>query len=702
MSQRGGEELPSTPSEAFLTARESPSQNAQQTPECYFPIVGETTVNVDQEQGGPPFAAGGQFEEGNQPGSYRPSTSSGALLDSSQQPTSTEPRAASSCNPTLPRGQLPNWREIKRRLQQVFKINHAAAQVACTIVLVSLFTLIRPIEEAYPSNTVYITIAAVVVTQPNQTASVRLFAQRLIGVIVAAILSLCVLGLDAIIPPKSCLDCSWKPYAIGVILFIFIYTTASVRESLPGQAYTTKLTDLTFVITLLGAYDDLLHNPDTPRYAPPLARMASMIIGTLLSLAGAFIFWPVRITLVHRVVTGNLFKDIAGYFHDLVHEGYLREPSQSVTPASPHRLETQWSSTSRTIAVEGGMDILGSEEAVTAQPLEGLPKRGIRAKLGWLLGKAPPSETEHRPAAPRPEQSDITSADSTTADQSILTLDDWERVIDDAVKREEEDIVKEFHEKTHPAAVHIIRTLEKERARLEASYQVEVRWTQSPHFVHIAPLDQVIRRLRLLFYQLAGLYSDRLITLRALSPRLLESAHLVGNTIMSEWLTAWTLDAAALMHAMAAQPLGDTESFHVSTYTTSLCNALTDLGDVVLWTTSQGTRVIGSAELSARLEVIVQEVIKRRDVLETHLLKLRTKLMNPSQGDDAPDPSHKGKEPCGCGKIVASKGVSEGQAPNESPPVLAFQYTTYVHLWEITEVVLSAARAVGRMINAYA
>ncbi|TPX60232.1 hypothetical protein PhCBS80983_g01949 [Powellomyces hirtus] len=676
-------------------------------------------------------------------------------------------------HPTQPHEQPPNWREVKGKLERYFKINSAGAQVAFTVLLVALFTLINPLEDRFPTNTVYIVIATVIVASPNQTISVRLYTQRLIGVVVAGVLSLAVLGLDALVAPRYCLDCSYKPYAVGFILFFFIYCSVSLRESIPGQAYTSKLTDMTFVITLLGAYDDLRKNPESQRYAPPLARMASMVVGLLLTMIGASIFWPVRVNLVHRIETGNLFKEMASYFHDLIHEGYLKDPSQIPHLSDHRRMSAQWGGTVESIAVGGGMDVIGSEEAAAAPrlTLDRTQKVRTRSAMGWVFGDVPPPAASAPPTPPPSSTPPSGSRDThspVVIDMPVsgAPVDNptlWQQMFEDALDKghsdsDGPDIVKTFHEKTHPAAVHIIRTLEKERARLEASYQVEVRWTQRPHFIPIAPLTQVIRRLRLLYYQLSGLYSDRLITLRALSPRFLESAHLATNSSMSEWVTTWMSDAVALMHVINSSST-DPALFSMERYTSTLCKALIDLGDVVLWTTSQGQRIIGSAELAARLEVTVEEVLEKRDALEEELLRIRKQLL---ESDSAASPASSSSPPASSSlpthpvqpyqtdltndphyndfpssssttahvrrssrnRVFGSPPIpaphphslshdrhhgAAGALTADRPPdpyletraILAFQYATYVRLWEITEVVLSAARAVGKLIKVY-
>ncbi|KAI8819811.1 uncharacterized protein EV422DRAFT_532348 [Fimicolochytrium jonesii] len=637
-------------------------------------------------------------------------------------------------NPTLSPGHKSNWRETKEKLHRNFKVNSAGAQVAFTIVLVALFTLINPLQDAAPTNTLYLPIAAIVVASPNQTISVRLYTQRLIGVFVAGCAALAVLGLDAVIPPKSCIDCAWKPYAVGIILFAFIYGSVSIRESVPGQAYTSKLTDLTFIITLLGAYDDLKKNPDSARYAPPLGRMASMVFGLLLTMFGASVFWPVRVNLVHRITAGNLFKDMASYFKDLVEQGYVRELPEMLTLYTRPRMYSKRTDTTESIAVAGGMDVIGSEEAAAAPRLKvrenGTPRFTKGSSMAWLLGRPEPHDVEHG-------NQDVEEINTDAPEE---TKSPWERALDDVLKDDDHDpndIVLQFHQKTHPIAVGIIRTLEKERARLEASYQVEVRLHQKPHFVPVAPLTQVIRRLRLLFYQLSGLYSDRLITLRALSPRFLDSSYITENTALSEWVAVWMQDATSmikLMHARSQQAEGGT-AFSMQKYSLSLCNALTDIGEIVLLTTVQGARVIGSAELAARLAVTVNELVARRHFLEAELLAMRKQLIDgpPLVFPRLRDETHEQPE-LGAGPSATSarpqfqSQPSEGhgsrvfghQQPSSSrafPPapelgnvaaaqaenqaILAFQYSTYIHVWEITEVVLSSARAVGKLIKVY-
>ncbi|KAJ3157214.1 hypothetical protein HDU89_002626 [Geranomyces variabilis] len=680
-----------------------------------------------------------------------------------------------------------SWRELRGRLDKYLKINGAGAQVASCILMTSLFTLINPLEDRFPTNTVYLVIATVVIAAPNQTISVRLYAQRLIGVVVAGLLSLIVLGLDALIEPRNCLECSYKPYAVGLILFFFIYCSASVRESIPGQAYTSKLTDLTFVITLLGAYDDLRKDSDTPRYATPLARMASMVVGLFLTMIGSSIFWPIRVNLVHRVITGNLFKDMSSYLHDLIHEGYLQDPSRIPLMTDQGRMSNQWGGTVESIAVPGGMDVIGSEEAAAAPrlALDRTQRVGPRTAIGMVFGSRhrppPPSNNEERDARRSNDgQRHPTAVPSfpPSADPLILDLpasspipygarqSQWELMFEDALDKDGDyDLVKNFHEKTHPAAVHIIRTLEKERARLEASYQVEVRWTQRPHFIRIGPLNQVIRRLRLLFYQLTGLYSDRLITLRALSPRFLDSAHISPNSSMSVWVSTWMADAVALLHVLHASSTDPNRTFTLEGYSAALCNALVNLGEVVLWTTTQGHRIIGAAELAARLAVTVDDVLKERGNLEEELLRLRALLMAapPADGDGTATASAKAAQqegessflkpqPHAAAATAAPYVVDDDDIPQPlpamplptttrvfgaaTPPatsaaggatnsrphprplqhglddrspdpyeetraILAFQYGTYVKLWEITEVVLSAARAVGKLVAVY-
>ncbi|KAJ3161835.1 hypothetical protein HDU86_006606 [Geranomyces michiganensis] len=681
-----------------------------------------------------------------------------------------------------------SWRELRGRLDKYLKINAAGAQVASCILMTSLFTLINPLEDHFPTNTVYLVIATVVIAAPNQTISVRLYTQRLIGVVVAGLLSLIVLGLDALVAPRSCLECSYKPYAVGLILFFFIYCSASVRESIPGQAYTSKLTDLTFVITLLGAYDDLRKEPDSARYAPPLARMASMIAGLFLTMIGSAIFWPIRVNLVHRVITGNLFKDMSSYLHDLIHEGYLQDPAKIPLMTDQARMSNQWGGTVESIAVAGGMHVIGSEEAAAAPrlALDRTQRVGPRTAIGMVFGtRSPASGNENAASDSSHVRTDSHMRHATagpvlppSANPLILDLptnspippygtrqSQWELMFEDALDRDGAyDLVKNFHEKTHPAAVHIIRTLEKERARLEASYQVEIRFTQRPHFIRIGPLNQVIRRLRLLFYQLTGLYSDRLITLRALSPRFLDSAHISPNSSMSVWVSTWMADAVALMHVLYASSTDPNRTFTLEAYSASLCNALVNLGEVVLWTTTQGHRIIGAAELAARLAVTVDDVLKERSNLEEELLRLRALLMAapPAEGEDTataaaqqgdtglPLPSHAtasaaaapyvidtddvpqplpamplptttrvfgAATPAAASASSTTPGTSARPHPRplqhdlhddrsrnpyeETRAILAFQYGTYVKLWEITEVVLSAARAVGKLVAVY-
>lgn len=228
---------PPTPAESYHTAQEIPRQiNAPTDAPCYFPVLHEASSLQDTSS--PQSLSASSL--------HPPSTeSSQEILQAPLGPRRT------TAFPTVPRGELPNWREIKGKLTRLVGFNHAGAQVGLTIILVALFTLIKPIHQKFPTNSIYIVIASVIVAEPNQTASVRLFTQRLIGIVAAGLLSLAVLGLDALVPPKNCLDCLWKPYAVGLTLFIFIYVCVSVRESVPGQAYTSKLTDLTFVITLV-------------------------------------------------------------------------------------------------------------------------------------------------------------------------------------------------------------------------------------------------------------------------------------------------------------------------------------------------------------------------------------------------------------------------------------------------------------------
>ncbi|KAI9100639.1 hypothetical protein DFS34DRAFT_495419 [Phlyctochytrium arcticum] len=528
-----------TPAETFRTARETPALDSSSPNDSYFPQVAaeaadngrpSSTSRDDNRSSeellsqdldavshadkllaqhvGPIVESPGNpyFTTVPPP----PTSSFGTVLPNGPPtaPATTSPnrssfsRTGQGHNPTLPPGQAPNWREIKGNIRRIVKFNRSGAQVACTILLVSLLSLIKPLEERFPSNTVYVVIAAIVVAEPNQTASLRLLMQRLIGVLIAGVVSLAILGLDAIVWPQNCLNCSYKPYVVGGLLFVFIYIVVSVRESVPGQAYSSKLMDLTFVVLLLGAYNDLLKSPDSPRYAPPLARMASVVVGVALTTAGAFIFWPQRLTVVHRVVTAKLFKDMASYFHDLVENGYTSLPSHpnDAFNQSIYRLEPGWTATTRTIAVEGGMEVLGSQEAVTAQGEHRSKKKSPKSRpgVGGLFGRQPPVPVP----VPDIETGSIQQPSEVNCGSSVASepaFADWGRIMTDTTIPELEDhpdLARKFHEKTHPAAVHIIRTLEKERARLEASYKVEVRWTQTPHFVPIGPLDQVIRRLR--------------------------------------------------------------------------------------------------------------------------------------------------------------------------------------------------------------
>ncbi|KAJ3017915.1 hypothetical protein HKX48_003285 [Thoreauomyces humboldtii] len=747
--------------DTFATPRETPSQT--QPPKSYFPILGdadlehlaETTPAVAESPsssnaslnrqadtvGADPRSSGWESTS-----SFQPLTSGTSEADLLPSPSNLngDPTVGAATRGRGGGGHPAHWREMKGRLERYFKINSAGAQVAFTVLLVALFTLISPLEDRFPTNTVYIVVATVVVASPNQPISIRLYTQRLIGVTVAGILSLIVLGLDALVAPRNCLDCSYKPYAVGIILFCFIYCSVSLRESIPGQAYTSKLTDLTFVITLLGAYDDLRKDPGSKRYAPPLARMASMIVGLLLCMAGSSVFWPVRVNLVNRVVTGNLLKDMAAYFHDLIHEGYLHDPTKLPVISNFTRMTAQWGGTVESIAVGGGMDVIGSEEAAAAPRLaltRSEKKRPLGA-IGWVFGQSSTAPADPERGGPDLMVDELAVASGTARPTT------WEQILEHTLEGshlpgdDEDDPVKSFHEKTHPAAVHILRTLEKERARLEASYQVEVRWTQQPHFIPIAPLNQVIRRLRLLFYQLSGLYSDRLITLRALSPRFLDSAALADDSSCSPWVKLWVQDAVSLMHLMhssASSSSTDPAAFSLERYTASLCNALISLGDIVLWTTSQGHRIIGTAELAAKLKVTVEEVLARRTVLETELLRIRGEILAATL-DNPPNDllmDHPPPVPPAPAAAAASSsgsratgrvfGATMGKTPPVTPlprtfgiededdddyghnpagpattrAILAFQYSSFVKLWEITEVVLSTARAVGKLIKVY-
>ncbi|KAJ3300191.1 hypothetical protein HK104_003419 [Borealophlyctis nickersoniae] len=582
--------------------------------------------------------------------------------------------------PTLPRGQCPGWSDI--RPSHYFKLNYAGAQVALTILIACLFTLIKPVQTAWPDNPLFVALAVVICSEPNQTASIRLFAQRLFGVVIAGGLSILILFIDTILPPVSCLSCNWKPYAVAAIIFIFFYTTVTIRETVPAQAYTSKLTDLTFLLTFLVAYDDQRRG-EQATYLRPLTRLASIVLGIALTMLGAFLFWPVRVNLVHRIITANLFKEFAGFVYDVMHEGFLgptetegsgenggKSGAENNKPSLAfHGLQGNFNRTDVTIAVEGGMEVLGSQEAVMANAYSAKGKRASR----W--------GNQQRGA----EAEELRAAEMEDSDEEL----------------DEETVEKRFRTKLHPAAVKILRTLEKERARLEASYQIEFRAADRPHFVPVAPLDQVIRRLRLFFYQIVALYAERLVELRGYRLQNLQGDEAPSNPF---WYMAWVEDTKAFCASLSSQnlafcgpsssnlPSHESGSFDMVRYVSSVCLAFSDLGDVVLLTTSRARPVpIGAAELEARLEVILRDLIKARDGLEVELLRVREQLTEWKIGGN-PQETRSHLSAPGAGLMVPR--IASG-------PVVALRYAFLLRVWEMTETLVSTIYAVERMVRAY-
>ncbi|KAJ3054717.1 hypothetical protein HK097_001060, partial [Rhizophlyctis rosea] len=520
--------------------------------------------------------------------------------------------------PTLPKGQMPAWSDL--RLKHRMKLNKAGAQVAMTILLAASFMLIKPVGEAWASNPVYVAMSAIVVAEPNQTASVRLFAQRLIGVTLSGAFSILILYLDSILPPQGCLHCSWKPYTVAIIIFIFFYFIVTVRETVPAQAYTSKMVDLTFLITFLAAYDDQRNGVPWDNYAPAFTRLGSVALGILLTMIGAFLFWPVRVSVVHRVITGNLFKDFSSFLYDVLREGYLhpsvRLPPDSVairiedvdsdseedvdSPIGRDRVDSnilkEHSDRTNGVVVTDGMEVLGSQNATTAETMTRPPKKKWHPNMHqWKKKK---KKVYFRNLTGSAQESDEEE------DDGVLTA-------------------TRFRSKIHPAAVKILRTLEKERARLEASYQVEFR--------------------------AIALYGDRLVELRGLAA---ESRQNLETTTNPFWHAAWVDDTTALTESFPAPsepspPTASTptysygtqppfpgaanetdECFDLAKYVSSLCVTLMDLGDITLATTSRARAVpVGAAELCARLEVVTTEVGRARENLEAELMRIR-KLIN--------------------------------------------------------------------------
>ncbi|KAJ3034971.1 hypothetical protein HDV00_004512 [Rhizophlyctis rosea] len=668
--------------------------------------------------------------------------------------------AASPSMPTLPKGQIPSWSDL--RIKHRLKFNTAGAQVALVILMAASFILIKPIGEIWASNPVYVAMSAIVVAEPKQTASVRLFAQRFLGILLSGAFSIFVLYLDSILPPQGCLHCSWKPYVSALITFIFFYVIVTVRETVPAQAYTSKMVDLTFLITFLSAYDDQRNGIPWDNYTPALTRLGSVALGIMLTMIGAFLFWPVRVNVVHRRITGDLFKDFAGFIYDVLHEGYLtpvkRKPesvaiqiedvdpsdssdddSDTATPQTarssfePHSLENQFDNTDVTVAVGGGMDVLDSQEAVTAETVRrprkkkrwhpNIFKKAKKNKKVWfrnLPGSAQESDEEE--------------------DDGVITA-------------------TRFRAKIHPAAVKILRTLEKERARLEASYKVELRMNQSPHFVPTAPLDKVIRRLRLLFYQVVSLYSERLVELRGVRA---ESRQTMETTSNPFWHTAWVDDTTSLSHSFpsttavthptshpyqqpyqspfspsTATTITDDEIFDLAKYISSICVTLMDLGDVTLATTSRARAVpVGAAELCARLEVVAREVGRAREGLEGELVRVRG-LINArfdglGTGIMSPISSRRGSTVVG--GVLSGMGIGSGNGVGGvkglgdvrafgsggsggmaveiggreksvedglKGSVVALRYALLIRVWEMSESVVGAVYDVERLVRAY-
>ena len=254
------------------------------------------------------------------------------------------------------------------------------------------------------------------------------------------------------------------------------------------------MVDLTFLITFLAAYDDQRNGIPWNNYAPAFTRLGSVALGILLTMIGAFLFWPVRVSVVHRVITGNLFKDFSAFLYDVLREGYLhpsvRLPEDAVgiqiedaeaefdsdvdSPIEKDRVDSntlkhQADQENEMTVNREGMDVLGSQNIAAAETM----KRPARKKWHpnmhhWKKKK---KKMYFRNLSGSAQESDEEE------DGGVLTA-------------------TRFRSKIHPEAVKILRTLEKERARLEASYQVEFRASERPHIVSVAPLDRVIRRLR--------------------------------------------------------------------------------------------------------------------------------------------------------------------------------------------------------------
>lgn len=328
-----------------------------------------------------------------------------------------------------------------------------------------------------------------------------------------------VLYLDSISSPTSGLDSPpWKPALIALLLMIATYTITALRTLNPQVGYFDRVTLLTIHILLLTQiYNQSINanfnsSPSTS-LSSAMLRAGLIALGIVIPMAGSLLFFPLTISMARNRAVQRCLTDLAEFWQNLYTFGLAVDPSLLLPKERNISRMAELNSTRLTISTKPN-SAAGTASSGSKSPSHQTP---------------PPPRNEH-------EGTDLEmKAGGPSSNNETIHLFRDSHITASSFLSPEQQLRKQVH----PISISIIRTLERERERLEVGVERDFRFVnQRPKvkiinppslsplltlllsptkFIPIKPVDQVVRRLRNLYYHLISIYIDRLGTFKLLS-----------------------------------------------------------------------------------------------------------------------------------------------------------------------------------------
>ena len=207
-----------------------------------------------------------------------------------------------------------------------------ATQTATAVLLASLLNLSGAFKGVLDGNT-WAVLTVLVVSEATHGALIRKGVQRMIGTTIGGVYGLVMLSVLFAMPP-DCLQCGWKPFAVGAMIFASTFIISYFKLRNAQQAYAYTICALTVILVLLGEWDDAAHGsenwtPGIPFYLRPfydssLLRISLIIVGVLISFLVSSVVFPQKASARIPEQIGDVLMKIAG-LQESIHEAYTSD-----------------------------------------------------------------------------------------------------------------------------------------------------------------------------------------------------------------------------------------------------------------------------------------------------------------------------------------------------------------------------------------